>query len=409
MKTVAGITITDEAERYLEALADELAIPPDRLEQAVRSYESLGNWLHRDQSSVRDYDPQVFSQGSIRLGTAIRPQSEDGQYDIDAVCELRALHKSQLTQADLKRLLGVEVEAYRRSKGMVKPLIEGRRCWTLEYADGAQFHLDIVPALPNGNSTRKLMEAYGLDTRWAGTAIAITDNETALYYAKTDDWPRSNPKGYAEWFRLRMAEIFARKRRRLAESVQASVEAIPEYKVITPLQQAIMILKRHRDVMFAGQNKIKPISVILTTLAGHSYDGQETIGAALIAILSKMDQFITFDGVRYLIPNPTDPLENFADKWVDHPERAGAFFDWLKAARADFFYAAQASNRQVITETVAPRVGRDLAERARSRSVPLAAAGASLLKSATVAPAAAAPVFPASPRIPSKPAGFGRT
>ena len=60
---------------------------------------------------------------------------------------------------------------------MVKPLREGRRCWTLNYSDGAQFHMDVVPALPNGREMRELLEADRFDPRWAATAIAITDNE----------------------------------------------------------------------------------------------------------------------------------------------------------------------------------------------------------------------------------------
>lgn len=407
MNVVAGIAITKEAEGYLEALAEELAIPPGRHEQAVARYESLGKWLHRDASAVKKYDPQVYSQGSFRLGTVIRPDDENGQYDIDSVCELQDLHKTQLTQFQLKQLLGVEVEGYRKAQAMLKPLGEGRRCWTLDYADGAQFHMDIVPALPNGDTTRQLLEAQGLDARWTGTAIAITDNEHPLYRVPTDSWPRSNPKGYAEWFRSRMAVEFLRKRRILAEAAQASVESIPDYRVVTPLQQAIMILKRHRDVMFAARKEVKPISVILTTLSAHAYNGEETIGQALVSILARMDHFIGFDGVRHYIPNPTDPLENFADKWEKHPERRNAFFEWLEAARRDFFQAAQVSSRQVMTDSVAPRVGRNLAERARDRAASPVPPSSSLLRSATVAPAAGVPSFPAQARVPGKPAGFG--
>ena len=400
------ITITKEAEGYLEALADELTISPTRYEQAVARYESLGKWLHRDASKVKQYDPQVYSQGSFRLGTVIKPENENGKYDIDSVCELSILTKGQLAQYTLKELLRVEIEAYRTAQAMVKPLGEGRRCWTLEYADGAQFHMDIVPALPNGASTRVLLESRGLDTQWTGTAIAITDNRHPLFYQLTTEWPRSNPKGYANWFRSRMAVAFSRKRRKLAEAAQASVENIPEYRVVTPLQQAIMILKRHRDQMFAERQDVKPISVILTTLSAHAYEGEETIGKALVSILTNMHRFIGFDGVRYHIPNPTDPLENFADKWADHPERRAAFFEWLEAARQDFFYAAEVTSRQVITDSMAPRIGRGLAERARDRAAPKPAS--SLLRPATAASAAAAaPTFPAEARVPGKPAGFG--
>ena len=87
---------------------------------------------------------------------------------------------------------------------------EGRRCWILDYADGAQFHMDVVPSLSNGQSARILLEARGLDARWTATAIAITDNEGPTYTAVTDDWPRSNPKGYGEWFKSRMAAALER-------------------------------------------------------------------------------------------------------------------------------------------------------------------------------------------------------
>lgn len=75
--------------------------------------------------------------------------------------------------------------------------------------------------------------------------------------------------------------------------------------------------------MFIGRNDDKPISIILTTFAAHSYQGEERISDALFAILSKMDSFIkqAADGT-FIIENPSDPLENFADKWKKHPERA---------------------------------------------------------------------------------------
>ena len=247
-----------------------------------------------------------------------------------SVCELQKLGKTSLTQQQLKTLLGAEIEAYRRAQNMNKPLREGRRCWVLDYADGAQFHMDIVPALPNGQAARVLLESRGHDARWTITAIAITDKEGPTYYAVTDDWPRSNPKGYCEWFKSRMAAALERRKRVLAESMRASVEDIPDYKVRTPLQAAIMILKRHRDHTFEHRGDERPISVIITTLASHAYNGEETIGEAFAVILAGMDQHILWHNNRYWIPNPTDPLENFADKWAEHPERATAFYEWLQ-------------------------------------------------------------------------------
>jgi hypothetical protein len=107
-----------QSEEFLEDLAEELSVPPSRYEQAEQSYNSLGSWLHREASRVRRYDPQVYVQGSFRLGTTIRPSSEDEEYDIDSVCEFRKLSKSHLTQRQLKEVLGQEIDAYRIARNM---------------------------------------------------------------------------------------------------------------------------------------------------------------------------------------------------------------------------------------------------------------------------------------------------
>ena len=254
--------ISKQAETYLQALSEELEIPQHFYEQAETSYNSFAEWLHRNASKVREHSPDVYVQGSFKLGTAIRPPSEADEYDIDSVCVLQKLSKSDLTQADLKKILEYETKEYRNAKGIKKPVKEGRRCWTLEYADGAQFHMDILPALPNGQDQRVFLESRGFDTQWSETAIAITDNEVLNFRDISTDWPCSNPKGYAVWFISQMEDIYRRRRDLLFEGlrktyVMASVEDMPVYSVRTPLQSAIMILKRHRDEMFPDDTENK--------------------------------------------------------------------------------------------------------------------------------------------------------
>ena len=87
---------TKTAEDYLAALADELAVSEARYDQACRSYASLGAWLHRPNSTVLKYEPRVYVQGSFRLGTAIRPLSDEEEYDVNSVCMLRKLGTSDL-------------------------------------------------------------------------------------------------------------------------------------------------------------------------------------------------------------------------------------------------------------------------------------------------------------------------
>jgi hypothetical protein len=397
--------ITKEAQNYLDALAEELAISETRYNQAYDRYKSLGKWLNRDGSSIKIFEPSMYIQGSFAFETVIKPLTDTEEYDVDMVCELIRLSKNELSQNKLKQLLGIEIEAYRLANNMQKQLEERRRCWTLNYADGAQFHIDIVPALPNGAGVRLMLEQRSLDATWADTAIAITDNEVANYTVITDDWPRSNPKGYREWFKSRMIILLERRKAELAKTAQANVEDIPDYLVRTPLQSAIMILKRHRDIMFADdETNLCPISIIITTLAGHSYQGEDQIAEALFSILSKMDRFVLWDGQKYVIPNPSDPSENFADKWEEFPERKDAFFQWLALARRHFQTVAGQYSRKVITETLSPHIGQELAKRVGDRSSN--SSKGSLLKGASTASASATPSFGSGPRIPTKPKGF---
>lgn len=398
---------TSIAKSCLDSLAEELEISDTRYEQAQESYASLGRWFSRPASTLRDYDPAVYVQGSFGLGTVIKPLHAEEEYDVDAVCELKALNKSQLSQETLKNLVGIEMESYRRAQAMTKPLREGRRCWTLNYADGAQFHMDVVPALPNAHDVRILLDSKGLDASRAATAIAITDNERLGYQNISNDWPRSNPKGYLEWFKSRMRAVLEKRRRAMADAVKASVEAIPDYKVRTPLQSSIMILKRHRDIMYVKDEvNCCPISIIITTLAAHAYRGEEEIADALLSILSGMEAYISRDAQgRAIIANPSDPLENFADKWAEFPERERAFYAWLRQAQRDFVHAASLADRHSIGSSLSPHVGQELAKRAADRS---ATKPSGLLRTASGAAASAlsTPSFGNTARTPTKPQGF---
>jgi hypothetical protein len=169
-----------------------------------------------------------------------------------------------------------------------------------------------------------------------------------------------------------------------------------------------MLLKRHRDMMYEKDEiNCAPISIILTTLSAHAYNGERDIADALYSILGNMDRFVFRDDRRRaIIPNPADPLENFADKWEDNPEREQAFYAWLEQARADFAAVARQSSVKDMSKSLSDHMGTELAESAASRA---SGNSGSLLRGASAAaPAAAAstPSFANTPSVPSKPKGF---
>lgn len=365
-------------EEVLEAIVEALDIPEHLDALARKRYKSLGEWLERPQSGIRQFEPEIYPQGSFALGTVIRPIAKDDAFDLDLVCRLSAT-KYDFTMKELKRLTGVEVMAYADSHGMKHEPEDKRRCWTMEYADEANFHADILPSLPDDGAHREFLEARGhfdlaKNDEIVGHALAITDKTHHSYQHTCSDWPVSNPKGYATWFHSRHASELARaKRARLAKDrTYASVDEIPSYGVKTPLQRAIQLLKRHRDNMFSGDLEHKPISVIITTLSAHAYNEEQTIADTLRSILRNMDQFIVERGGLKWVANPTNPEENFADKWPEEPQRQENFYKWLEAARKDFGSYIREARFNEVPAGLAKRLGEDVVSTA-TKSLGLAA------------------------------------
>ena len=355
--------------QLLESIAKSLDISDSHYQQAKQRYESIGRWLKRDESRVARYNPEIYPQGSFALGTVTKPILKVEEYDLDLVNELN-LRKDEITQEVLKNLVGYEVKSYAWANNMNSLPKEGRRCWTLNYADGAQFHIDILPAIPDIESFKELLESqgYALST-WADSAIAITDKTLPNYSRIDPNWPRSNPKGYAAWFRSCMEIEFNARREFLAESMQARVDEVPEYKIKTPLQQSIQILKRHRDIMFVEDPDDKPISIIPTTLAGHAYNNESDLLDALQNIIKGMPRHILRINGRTWIPNPVNPLENFADKWHEHPQREENFYKWLWQVQQDLDKALELADIPGVAESLKPCLGEQVVNEAL-RSLP---------------------------------------
>jgi hypothetical protein len=379
--TVHNKRLAKSHDDILEAMADALDIPPSKFEEAKSRYEAIGNWLDRPESSIAQFEPSISPQGSFLLGTVTRPFTDSEEYDVDLVCRLLAT-KADFTQKSLKEAVGREVALYARARGMAAPE-EHRRCWRLNYAAGAQFHMDVLPALPDAQryKARLIMEGYSAlakNDTLSGQAIAITDNALPQYDWLTEDWPQSNPTGYAAWFRSRMRVRLTEAKRDLAqrERITASVDEIPDYKVKTPLQRTIQLLKRHRDCMFTDDGEYKPISIIITTLAAHAYNEEPTISAALQSILTGMDRYIEDRGGVAWVANPVNPAENFADKWAEEPKKRRNFYRWLDQARQDFALYLRASTFDKMPDLLREHLGAKLVDSTMAAMLPVASLAA---------------------------------
>lgn len=333
----------EKTEKFLQNLVKSLEITDTAQQKAEDRYLSIGNWLSREDSLLAQFQPEVYSQGSIRLGTTIRPLNEDEEYDLDAVCILNNLGVSHASQKQIKELVGHELKLYVKANNFENPLNEGKRCWTLQYADTAQFHMDILPSLPDEEGLRKKFieeNKMGFDViakLHTASAIAITDNTSTEYDIITPNWNKSNPKGYHLWFKDKCKILKISKASNFFEASMESVEEYPTHKSKQPLQQVIMILKRHRDIMFKDDSEHKPISIIITTLSAKAYGGESSLKDALETIVTGMKKQITCDiNGNCEVLNPINPNENFADKWIDEPLKRDNFFRWLQQLNEDY-------------------------------------------------------------------------
>ncbi len=316
-----------QTSEILGHMTDDLDVPQPLHDAAEREYNHLGEWLNWDNLGRRLGKSDVYPQGSLRLGTVVKPVTPNGEFDFDIVY-VRNLQKQSVTQEELKtsakEQLGRYVKCRNERDGSNIELVEKGRCITLNYPN--QFHMDVLPAIPDpdGHSNSKIC---------CGESLLISDREIRL-------WLPTNPKAYANWFTER-TKIGATKMAAFAAREGVEVEPIRPPHVPTPLQRSVQLLKRHRDAWYATQRKgglaeeNRPISIIITTLAALVYEPAGTLLETVQRILGNMQSGIEErEGVLW-VANPVVPAENFAEKWQDNPERAKAFRDWLNTASED--------------------------------------------------------------------------
>ncbi|MGH9643861.1 MAG: nucleotide-binding domain-containing protein [Terriglobales bacterium] len=316
-------------------LAAALDIADQLYEEATLKYEEVGVWLAAEESALAAYTPLIYPQGSFRLGTVVRPFDPSCDYDIDLVCQLD-LAKEATTQKELKQIIG---DRLKQHQDLARRLSPSRRCWNLDFP--RQFHMDVLPAI--------------LNPEQIPNGILLTDTDLLR-------WQKSNPKDYASWFHEAMAVQFGQLREQLAKSLNASVEDVPEWRIKTPLQIAVQLLKRHRDQYFANTPENRPVSIIITTLAARAYQSENNAFDALRNLVRRMSRFIEYRNGNWWVENPVEPGENFADKWNEKPEKRNAFLHWLNNATNDVDKIIKTSTPRQLVETISAEFGDDLAK-----------------------------------------------
>lgn len=317
-----------ELDEVFEKIAEKLDISTDLFNKAKSEYMAMGHWIDKKTTEDKtNYSVNIYPQGSMALGTVIKPISDKDDYDVDLVLEMEESYGLSAKELKMKVVM-----PWLRDYKKTTKLENKRRCWHVDYEHLEQFHMDVIPSYNE------------IDAR--GDSIKITDhNEENDAYR----YIGSNPKGYLNWFFERCEQ----RQKALMEAYsilneEADIKELEKNDFKTPLQRSIQLLKRHRDVYFdqfpdeqnaaGGISKAdKPISVIITTISADLYDNGDSITDTLNLFIRNANGWLEQNkraGV-YHVDNPSLLGENFADKWVTNPLRREAFFMWLERLKTD--------------------------------------------------------------------------
>ncbi|WP_256760890.1 nucleotidyltransferase [Cohnella sp. WQ 127256] len=313
----------------LQRIGYKLQISKTQRELAEGRYNAVAKWLTKDDALFQENDIDVYSQGSLRIGTTVKPLKQQ-EYDLDIVFEIndRWHEKNPLDLLD-------SIEDRLRDNDVYKSMVERKnRCIRLNYAN--EFHMDILPAHPTDSSN--------------STCIKVPDR-------KVEDWKDSNPKGYANWFDARSHQYYT-----LLEK-SANIDPLPEDESIErkpPLKRAVQLMKRFRDVYFEQNSEEAPISIVLTTLAGQCYRGQASVAEALSSILQDIIELIPQDGSRLVVLNPSNLHEDLSERWIENKKLYQSFVTFIKDFNAHWSHLLNLHGIHKISEELKKMFGENI-------------------------------------------------
>src|SRR5262245_45844429 len=135
-------TVSQQLSDLLLRICRSLQITATQHKAAEDHYNAIGSWLADPRSGLYRFRPQIYPQGSFRIGTTVKPRKRD-EYDVDLVCELQA--DPRLFPAPVM-LLNL-IESRLREHGDYATRLERKnRCIRVLYA--RDFYLDILPGCP---------------------------------------------------------------------------------------------------------------------------------------------------------------------------------------------------------------------------------------------------------------------
>jgi hypothetical protein len=286
----------------LARAAEKLQLDKSRRERIESTYKAVQDFINNDNSFFRDADFEIYPQGSVRIGTTVKP-IENNEFDLDIVLHIRGKNYQENNPLKVYNELKRRLQDSEKYKNMLELK---SRCIRLNYS--GDFHMDILPGCQQAKTDDNI--------------IMIPDRELK-------EWLSSNPRGYSDWFMQKANSVY----QTLLEKAYAA-EDLPadEYAAKKPLQRAVQIMKRFRDLHFEKAKEFSTPSIVLTTIAGEYYKGEDSIFLTIDRIVTQLYQQIgQSPKIRIKVTNPVNPNEDFTDKWENEPDYYIAFSKFISS------------------------------------------------------------------------------
>lgn len=279
-------------------------------------YEAVRKHVERPQSPLHNKVLCFYPQGSMAIDATISTRGTDDEYDLDVVVELDV--SENMTPAEMLDLLEEAVADY-----PVQAVERQTRCITLRYADN--MHVDLTPS-------RRL--------------ATLKDRESHICHAKQSDhrdlhkFVKMNAWAFAEWYKRQTPteERFAiafNSRLYAADGLEFRAEAdVHLVPAQTPLiiknsaTVALQLLKRFRNVLYAGAAGRIPPSVLLSCHAGKAASPGMLLSDMVIRQArwtARAIEEASRSGRLLDIRNPEWDEDRFTDRWPENKTQQDTF------------------------------------------------------------------------------------
>lgn len=335
MATIATPRFTESFEAQIDDLLMriclELQLDETRYKLAEANYQAVGKWLE-SQNLVAQFKPTIYPQGSMLLGTTVKPLFGD-EYDLDFVCELICGTTFFRRPADALNV----IEQALRASSVYVPMVERKnRCIRLNYAH--DFHMDILPACK--------------DPQNGGTCILVPD-------VRLSDWTPSNPKGFGHWFHESARKVMVRTL--MDKAAPIPIREPAERK--PPLKLCVQLWKRWRDIHYKSNPEVAPISIVVTTLAGLIYRGEQSVVRAIGNILDETAKAARSANPRLVVLNPSNSDEDLSERWDSNPNAYLQFVSAMSEFDAQWKALDQVRGIDKIARILERMFGEEIAKR----------------------------------------------